>query len=95
MELTWVETDHYSGRILVIREGEKLPYIYHKKQDITLFVLQGCVLLIIEGRNKVLDEGTSYHIPPRMMHRISALKGDVIVLEAGTKKENDVVVVEN
>jgi len=94
VQLTWADTDKYSGRTLIVKENESLPYIYHKKQDITLFVLQGCVLLLIEGRKKVLNEGESYHISPKIMYRISALKGNVTILEAGTKIEDDVVIVE-
>ncbi|KKK89536.1 hypothetical protein LCGC14_2732100 [marine sediment metagenome] len=93
-ELTWVNTDNYSSRILIVREGEKLPYIFHKRQDITLLILQGIVQLVIEGRNKVLNEGDFYHIIPKVMHRIIALKGDATILEVGTPQEDDVVLVE-
>jgi len=93
-DITWVNNDKYSGRVLIVREGEKLPYIYHKKQDITLFILQGIVQLVVEGRNKVLNEGDTYHVPPKLMHRIIALKGDATILEAGTHQEDDVVLVE-
>lgn len=93
-ELTWVNNDKYSSRILIVRESEQLPYIYHKKQDITLFILQGVVQLVIEGRNKVLNEGDFYHITPKIMHRIIALKGDATILEAGTPQEDDIVLVE-
>jgi len=92
--VTWANTDDYSSRILIVREGEKLPYIYHKKQDITLFILQGIVQLKVEGRNKVLNEKDTYHIPPKIMHQIIALKGDATILEVGTPQEDDVVLVE-
>lgn len=94
IELVWADTDKYSGRILIIKENEALPYIYHKNQDITLFVLQGCVLLTIEGKNKILNSGDSQHVSPKMMYKMAALKSDAKVLEAGTKIENDIVVVE-
>jgi hypothetical protein len=42
----------------------------------------------------MLNEGERYHIMPKMMHRIHAIKGDVTVLEVGTKLEDDVVEVE-
>jgi mannose-6-phosphate isomerase-like protein (cupin superfamily) len=93
-DLTWVNNDKYSSRILIVREGEKLPYIYHKRQDITLFILQGIVQLVVEGRNKILNEGDTYHISPKLMHRIIALKGDATILESGTKVEDDIVLVE-
>ena len=92
--LTWANTPEYSSRIVIVREGEKLPSIYHKKQDITLFILQGIVQLVVEGRNKVLNEKDSYHIPPKIIHRIIALKGDATILEVGTPLIDDVVTVE-
>ena len=94
-EIKWASTEEYSGRIFVITEGERMPYIYHKKRDKSIFVLQGIVQLVVENRNKVLNEGDSYHIPPRVMHRLIALKGDATILEAGTKLTEDVVVVED
>ena len=93
-EMIWAEGKKYSGLMMVVLDGEKTPYIYHKKRDKTLFILQGVVQLVIEGRTKMLREGESYHIPPKLIHRLIAFQGDVTVLEAGTQVENDVVVVE-
>ena len=56
--------------------------------------MQGVVQLVVEGRNKVLNEGDTYHITPKLMHRIIALKGDATILESGTHQEDDVVLVE-
>jgi len=94
-EIVWAESDKYSGVILVIKEGERTPYIYHKKRDKSIFVLQGVVQLIIENKNKVLNEGDKYHINPKIMHRLVAIRGDATILEAGTRLEDDVVIVED
>ena len=94
-EIVWADREDYSGRIFVITEGERMPYIFHKSRDKQVFVLQGIVQLVVEGRNKVLNEGESYHIPKRVMHRLIAIKGDATILEAGTKLTDDVVVVED
>ena len=56
--------------------------------------MQGVVVLVIEGRNKTLNEGDTYHIPPKIMHQIIALKGDATILETGTPLEDDIVTVE-
>lgn len=93
-ELIWANTDKYSSRVLIVKENEELPYIYHKKQDITLFILQGVVKLVIEGQTKVLNEGDQVHINPKIMYRISAIKNDATILEAGTPLDDDVVIVE-
>lgn len=93
-EIIWADQPQYSGRTLILTEGEQTSYAYSKKRDVTLFVLQGTVLLVVEGRKKVLNEQDSYHLSPKIMYRIIALKGDVTVLEVGTKLEDDIVVVE-
>ena len=93
-EIIWADTKKYSGIMLVITEGEQTSYIYHKKRDKTLFILQGVVKLVIEGRSKMLQHGDTYHIPPKLMHRIIAIKGDATILEVGTPVEDDVIIVE-
>lgn len=90
-----VSSDSYSLRMFIINQGERTSYIYHKTQDKTVYVLQGIVHLVVEGRTRLLNEGERYHIQPKIMHRIHAIKGDATVLEVGTKLEDDIVVVED
>ena len=94
VELVWANNNKYWSRALIIAEGRGTPYLYHKKQDITILVLQGLVRLVVEGRERMLNEGSSYHIPPKLKHKIVAIKGDATILETGTKSEDDVVLVE-
>ena len=93
LEIVWADTEWYSSRVLKIDDGEKTPYLYHKKQDITIFVSQGSVQLVVEGRIKMLGPGDTYHISPKIMYQLVALKGDVLLIEAGSKLEDDVVIV--
>lgn len=95
VEILWASTPQYSGRVLIVKEGERTPYIYHKSRDKTLFILQGVVQLVVEGKNRILNEGEQFHINPKIMHRIHAFKGDATILEAGTELVDDVVVVED
>lgn len=90
-----VANDLYTLRMTIVNQGERTPYTYHKLQDKTLYVLQGVVHLTVEGSTRLLNEGDRYHIQPRVMHRIYAVKGDATILEVGTKLEDDVVVVED
>jgi mannose-6-phosphate isomerase-like protein (cupin superfamily) len=89
-----INTELYGSKVLIVLEGESLPYIYHKKRDKTLFILQGVVKLVIEGRTKILNEQDIYRIRPMIKHRLIALGGDVTIIEVGTKIEDDVVIVE-
>ena len=90
---TWVNNNLYSGSMLIITEGEMTPYIYHKRQDKTIMILQGMAKLTVEENKFQLGASDVYQIRPRMMYRLHALRGDVTVLEAGTKIENDIVIV--
>lgn len=94
VSVVWASTNEYSSRVLYIEENQSLPHLYHKRQDITLFVLEGRVLLLVEGKKKVLEKGDTYHLPPLVMHKVSAFQGEAIILEAGTKIEDDIVFVE-
>lgn len=93
-EAVWADTDLYSAHMIIIKENEQTPYMYHKRRDKTIFVLQGIVALVEEGKTRTLGEGEKYHISPKIMHRLIALKTDATILEVGTKIEDDIVIVE-
>lgn len=93
-EIVWADRENYSGRVIMIKEGERTPYVYNKKRDKVIFVLQGIVQARIEGQNKLLNEGDEMHISPRIMHGFAAIRGDATILEAGTELIDDEVVVE-
>jgi mannose-6-phosphate isomerase-like protein (cupin superfamily) len=93
-QMVWADTKLYSAKTMIIKEGEQTSYIYHKKQDKTIFILNGTAQLIIEGKSRMLNAGDKFHIPPKLMHRVIALKQDLTMLEVGTQIEDDVVMVE-
>lgn len=91
-ELIWAETDLYSGRVFVIKSGERTPYSYHSGRDKTICVLQGIVMINIEGTNRVIKEGQSIQIAAKVKSRLAAIQGDATILEAGTKMEEEIIV---
>ena len=93
-ELTWAATEHYTGKMVIVLNGKRSSLVYHKKQDLTLFVLEGAIQLEVEGQKHILNKGDSYHVSPKIMYRLNAFRGDVTLLEAGSKLEDDLVVVE-
>ncbi len=94
-EVICADRGNYSSRVLVIKEGEKTPYSYHKVREKTVFVLQGIVQAKIDGQSKLLNEGSEVHIPPRVMHGFVAIRGDATILETGTELVDDEVVIES
>jgi mannose-6-phosphate isomerase-like protein (cupin superfamily) len=90
-EIMCVDAEKYSARIIILKEKEQSQYGYNKHRDKTFFVLQGVVNLVVEGKNKLLNEHDDYHVPPKLMHKLVALRGDATILEVGTKFEGDFV----
>ena len=93
LEFDFASTEAYSGKMFIIVGTQKTEYLYHKKQDITLFVLQGMAILNVNGKNKTLNQGESYRILPKVIYSIYAPSEDTTMLEVGTKTEDDIVVV--
>lgn len=89
-----INRNEYSGVVLIVKEGERTPYMYHKKRDKTWVVLQGLIQYNAEGKIRLVGEGEVIHIVPGIMHRMTAIKGDATIMEIGTKLLDDVVIVE-
>lgn len=97
-ELIWAVTPQYVGKVLVIRGGESLSYQYHEKKEESIFVADGAMDLEyeVDGQRRVqrLHQGTSFHIPAGMRHRMSAVE-DCRIFEVSTPHLDDVVRVED
>lgn len=97
-EKLWALTQDYAGKILVIKKGHKLSYQYHETKEETIYLLSGAMDLQYEtekGKTILrLAPGDSFHIPPKMKHRMIALD-DCEVLEVSTPHLDDVVRLED
>ena len=97
-ELIFAKTERYVGKILHIDRGESLSLQYHEIKEETLFVLAGELKLTIEvdgdRREVPLRAGEAFHIAPRMIHRMEAIK-DTDVAEVSTPELDDVVRLED
>lgn len=94
-ELIWAHTKNYVGKILYVYNGFSLSLQYHKVKEETIMVSKGILTLEIgEENNKSIfkmKEKETYHIPPGVIHRMSALDGDVEIIEVSTAELDDVV----
>ncbi len=93
-ELIWARTDRYVGKILHVKAGHGLSCQYHNVKDETLHVLRGIVRLRV-GTAEPLEErrlmaGESVHVPPRLIHELTA-EEDADILEASTPELDDLV----
>ncbi|HSJ23279.1 MAG TPA: cupin domain-containing protein [Longimicrobiales bacterium] len=98
-ELIWAATEHYVGKVLVVRAGHALSLQYHERKDETLYLVRGELRFHVGPSADQLEEvafpaGTSYRIVPGTLHRMEAIT-DVELLEASTPELDDVVRVED
>ena len=94
-EAIWANTKKYCGKMYMVEVGKKTSKAYHKKQELTIFVLEGSVELEIEGKIRLINKGESYHIHSKIVYSMLSLKDRTIILEAGTAHEDgDFVIVE-
>ena len=98
-ELIWAETTAYVGKTLHIERGHQLSYQYHRVKDETIYVLAGVLELEVAEptgplRRWRLRVGESFHIPPGLRHRMTAIE-TCDVLEASTPQLDDVVRLED
>jgi len=98
-ERLWALNRHYAGKILFIRAGESLSLQYHERKDETIRLLSGRMRLRAGPSAEaletvILEPGTSYEIPSRLVHRMEALE-DCTVLEVSTPHLTDVVRLED
>jgi len=98
-EEIWAHTDKYVGKILFIESGKRLSLQYHNLKEETILVRDGKLLLEIGKEKESLDQiilnpGQTYHIPPKMVHRMSAIN-DTFVVEVSTSELDDVVRIED
>jgi mannose-6-phosphate isomerase-like protein (cupin superfamily) len=97
-ELIFAHTERYVGKILHINKGESLSLQFHEMKEETLYVVDGELKLTIEcdGDRRVLPlrKGESFHIPPRLIHRMEAVE-DTDVAEVSTPELDDVVRLED
>ena len=97
-ELIFAHTDRYVGKILHVNAGESLSLQYHEMKEETLYVVEGELKLTIEHdgdrREMPLRKGESFHIPPRLIHRMYAVV-DTDVAEVSTPELQDVVRLED
>jgi mannose-6-phosphate isomerase len=97
-ELIFARTDRYVGKILHVNRGESLSLQYHNQKEETLHLLSGELRLTVEyegdRREMVMRQGDTFHIPPRLIHRMEAIE-DSDVAEVSTPELDDVVRLED
>ena len=100
-ELVISHTPLYAGKILTIYKNKKLSLQYHQIKDETIFIYKGKVKLEFFPvshhapiQTIELSSGQSFHISPKIVHRLIALE-DTEVFEVSSPQIDDVVRLED
>jgi len=94
-EEIWAHTERYVGKLLVIKKGHRLSLQHHEVKEETLRLMSGRIE-VARGpspdalQHDVLVAGDRIHLPPRTVHRFTALE-DSVLLEVSTPELDDVV----
>jgi len=94
-ELLWAKTNDYVAKVLFVKAGESLSLQYHEEKEETLFLESGqCDLYagpeVASLKKQDFKVGDSFHVPPRLIHQISAVT-DCRIFEVSTPQLHDVV----
>lgn len=97
-ELHWAKTDRYVGKILHIDAGHSLSLQYHNRKEETILLWSGRLMFEIEKNGSLakveLKPGERIHVPPKTVHRMTALE-DCDIFEVSTPELDDVVRLED
>jgi len=99
-ELIYAVTDKYVGKVLHINKGESLSLQFHNKKDETIHIQKGKIKFLTATNPElpltetILEVGQSFHITPKLVHRMVALE-DTDILEVSTPELDDVVRLED
>jgi len=98
-ELLFALTPKYAGKVIFVKQGQRLSLQYHEQKDEGIYIYEGKALLEIEGSDGQMTAtevgpGYSVRITPGTRHRIQAIE-DTTLLEVSTPELEDVVRLED
>ena len=80
----WVANEEkagYCGKFLFVSEGQKCPYHHHEFKHETFFVMKGRVRMTVNGKTRILSEGSRLAMPTGVKHSFEATGGPALLLE--------------
>ncbi len=81
----WIaNTPMYCGKLLHVNEGKQCSYHFHERKHETFTVLEGRIILTLDGVAHVMEPGSVVDIPPYTRHRFRS-PGGATVLEVSTQ----------
>jgi quercetin dioxygenase-like cupin family protein len=85
----WIVNRNYCGKILNLKKGHRCSIHYHKNKDETFYLLDGKVLLELDGKTIVMNKGDAQLIEPNQKHRFTGLKNSRLIEFSTHHEEED------
>lgn len=89
---TWIENNElYCGKLLECNYNcwsSNGKYHWHKKKDETFYIIEGSLLLDINGKEYILQPGFKFRIKPNTKHRFKSITTYCKFYEFSTKHED-------
>lgn len=80
----WVANEEeagYCGKFLFVDENQTCPYHKHDVKHETFFVVKGKVRMVVDGAERLLDEGDTLVMDAGKRHEFSGIEGPALILE--------------
>jgi len=84
----------YVLKKIEMKEGHRCSLQYHEKKKETVYVLEGTIIVILNGKDIMMVPGDALTIEPLDIHRMEAINYSVY-LEVSTPELDDVVRIED
>lgn len=92
----WLVNDTYCFKRMFLNEGYQSSLHFHNVKDETFYVVNGTVMLNVDGVMHRLEAGDYKRIKPGSLHRFHATGGPAVFLESSTFHDDaDVVRLED
>lgn len=86
----WLKvTDNYVMKKLVIEKNKSISKQFHSKKEETWYINKGHGVALIDNIPKILKTGDVQHIPPYLIHKITAIE-ELEIIECSTIELYDV-----
>ena len=99
-ELIWAQSEHYAGKLLFVRAGQKLSLQFHRQKDESWYLLEGRAQIELAAAgekatsSEIVTSGAAFRFTPGTVHRIEAID-DTTILEVSTPHLDDIVRLED
>lgn len=85
----WIVNSDYCGKILRLKQYHQCSMHQHRIKSETFFVLEGSVLLELDGRNYMLIEGEAIDVLAGQFHRFTGISNSIIIEFSSHHEDND------